>query len=276
MTFVGTFWALVPPIIAISLALITKEAYSSLFIGVVVGALFACNFAPVDSLNMIVNDGIVTANVFYDTVGTFYPKLSINGATLTTYGHERCSGYVHVKASLIKNCACTEDSENSTETHRAWKLSGCQSYAPITSYTWAGVESSSADGLSALAPFDYDGQTRVTLKNSDNTVKEVACGYILDNTTGYTFSKPGTYYLTYMCSKVNEIYANFFANSDDADGMWVTAKSSAELNKSTNRESTKGRAYYYHLFNSGNNENASGSAIAFILKSGTFQVHCGY
>ena len=46
MQFVGTFWALVPPIIAITLALITKEAYSSLFIGVVIGALFACNFAP--------------------------------------------------------------------------------------------------------------------------------------------------------------------------------------------------------------------------------------
>lgn len=46
MQFVGTFWALVPPIIAITLALITKEAYSSLFIGVVIGALFACDFAP--------------------------------------------------------------------------------------------------------------------------------------------------------------------------------------------------------------------------------------
>ena len=45
MQFVGTFWALVPPIIAITLALITKEAYSSLFIGVVIGALFACDFA---------------------------------------------------------------------------------------------------------------------------------------------------------------------------------------------------------------------------------------
>lgn len=36
----GTFWALVPPIIAIVLALITKEVYSSLFIGIVAGALF--------------------------------------------------------------------------------------------------------------------------------------------------------------------------------------------------------------------------------------------
>ena len=54
MQFVGTFWALVPPIIAITLALITKEAYSSLFIGVVIGALFACDFAPVATIDMIV------------------------------------------------------------------------------------------------------------------------------------------------------------------------------------------------------------------------------
>lgn len=40
----GTFWALVPPIIAIVLALITKEVYSSLFVGILVGALFYANF----------------------------------------------------------------------------------------------------------------------------------------------------------------------------------------------------------------------------------------
>ena len=57
----ATFWALVPPIIAIVLALITKEAYSSLFIGVLIGALFACNFAPVATLDTIVNDGLISA-----------------------------------------------------------------------------------------------------------------------------------------------------------------------------------------------------------------------
>lgn len=35
--FAGTFWALVPPLLAIILALITKEVYSSLFIGVMLG-----------------------------------------------------------------------------------------------------------------------------------------------------------------------------------------------------------------------------------------------
>ena len=57
----GTFWALVPPVIAITLALITKEAYSSLFIGVTVGALFSQGFSPIGALNMIVNDGLVAA-----------------------------------------------------------------------------------------------------------------------------------------------------------------------------------------------------------------------
>ena len=42
----GTFWALLPPIIAIVLALITKEAYSSLFIGVLIGAMFCAGFSP--------------------------------------------------------------------------------------------------------------------------------------------------------------------------------------------------------------------------------------
>ena len=65
----GTFWALVPPIIAITLALITKEAYSSLFIGVLVGALFSCDFAPVATLDMIVNDGLVSAVA--DNAGIF-------------------------------------------------------------------------------------------------------------------------------------------------------------------------------------------------------------
>ena len=38
----NTAWSLLPPVIAIILALITKEAYSALFIGVLVGGLFTC------------------------------------------------------------------------------------------------------------------------------------------------------------------------------------------------------------------------------------------
>lgn len=44
--FIGTWWALVPPLLAILLAFITKEVYSSLFIGVVVGSLLYSGFHP--------------------------------------------------------------------------------------------------------------------------------------------------------------------------------------------------------------------------------------
>lgn len=54
-----TFWALVPPIIAIALALITKEVYSSLFIGVLSGALFYSNFRPIATIDTILNDGLI-------------------------------------------------------------------------------------------------------------------------------------------------------------------------------------------------------------------------
>ena len=57
----GTFWALVPPILAIVLALITKETYSSLFIGIVVGSLFAGGFNLVRSLDVMINDGFIGA-----------------------------------------------------------------------------------------------------------------------------------------------------------------------------------------------------------------------
>ncbi|MBO5556033.1 MAG: Na+/H+ antiporter NhaC family protein [Oscillospiraceae bacterium] len=54
----GTFWALVPPLVAIVLALITKEVYTSLFAGVFLGALFAAGFNPIQTLNLIVVDGL--------------------------------------------------------------------------------------------------------------------------------------------------------------------------------------------------------------------------
>ncbi|MGN0173882.1 MAG: Na+/H+ antiporter NhaC family protein [Acutalibacteraceae bacterium] len=57
----STFWALVPPIIAIALALITKEVYSSLFIGIVVGGLFSANFSGLTTVDNIINDGFISA-----------------------------------------------------------------------------------------------------------------------------------------------------------------------------------------------------------------------
>ena len=47
--FIGTWWSLVPPLLAILLAFITKEVYSSLFIGVMLGAMFYQGFDPWNS-----------------------------------------------------------------------------------------------------------------------------------------------------------------------------------------------------------------------------------
>ena len=55
----ATFWSLVPPIIAIGLALITKEVYSSLFVGIVAGALFYSNFNLEMTMNTMLNDGFI-------------------------------------------------------------------------------------------------------------------------------------------------------------------------------------------------------------------------
>ncbi len=57
----ATIWALVPPMVAIVLALVTKEVYSSLFIGIVVGALFNANFSPVASWDAVVTDGFIAS-----------------------------------------------------------------------------------------------------------------------------------------------------------------------------------------------------------------------
>ena len=52
--FAGTFWSLLPPIVAIVLALISKEVYSSLFLGCLVGALMYTQFAPWDTIVTLV------------------------------------------------------------------------------------------------------------------------------------------------------------------------------------------------------------------------------
>ena len=60
--FAGTFWSLLPPIVAIVLALISKEVYSSLFLGCLVGALLVSNYQPWETLVQLVegDNGIVT------------------------------------------------------------------------------------------------------------------------------------------------------------------------------------------------------------------------
>jgi len=54
-------WALLPAVIAIVLALITKEVYSSLFIGILAGGLMYANFNLVGAWNHVFNDGIIAS-----------------------------------------------------------------------------------------------------------------------------------------------------------------------------------------------------------------------
>ena len=65
----GSCWALMPPLIAIGLALITKEVYSSLFIGIVVGAIFASDFSFAGTLDGVIGDGMIAA--ISDSAGIF-------------------------------------------------------------------------------------------------------------------------------------------------------------------------------------------------------------
>ena len=62
---VGSLWSLLPPVIAIGLALITKEVYSSLFIGIVTGGIIysLSSSSWVDGVfTAIIHDGFI-ANI---------------------------------------------------------------------------------------------------------------------------------------------------------------------------------------------------------------------
>ena len=55
----GTIWSLVPAIVAIALALITKEVYSSLFIGIVIGGFFFAGPSLTGAADHIFQDGLI-------------------------------------------------------------------------------------------------------------------------------------------------------------------------------------------------------------------------
>ena len=87
--FCGTFWALAPALFAIVLAMMTKEVYSSLFAGVVLGACFVCDFSALDSMDFVVNQGLITALkdtsgvfIFLVVLGAFVCMINKTGAAL--------------------------------------------------------------------------------------------------------------------------------------------------------------------------------------------------
>ena len=56
-----SFWSLIPPIIAIILALVTKEVYSSLFVGILTGSLLYSGFSFEGTMTHVFNDGIIAS-----------------------------------------------------------------------------------------------------------------------------------------------------------------------------------------------------------------------
>ena len=86
--FYNTPWALLPPVIAITLALVTKEVYSSLFVGILAGGLLYSNFSFEGTILHVFNDGIVSVlSNSYNVgilvfLGIFFPKVGLAGDTL--------------------------------------------------------------------------------------------------------------------------------------------------------------------------------------------------
>lgn len=99
----GTFWALVPPAIAIALALMTKEVYSSLFIGIAVGSAFACGGSPAAAVDHIINTGLISAVQGSAGIFLFLVILGIVVALLNQAGGSAAFGrwaQAHVKTRV--------------------------------------------------------------------------------------------------------------------------------------------------------------------------------
>ncbi len=106
---VDTAWALLPPVIAIGLALITKEVFSSLFIGILSGAILATGFDPVKSIDMTVSTGIILSVKSTAGIFVFLVELGILVSLVNKAGGSKAFGewaQKHVK-SKIGAALCT-------------------------------------------------------------------------------------------------------------------------------------------------------------------------
>lgn len=99
----NTAWALLAPIIAIALALITKEVYSSLFIGVVVGALLYSKSSFIGTVDTVINDGLITAVADSAGIFIFLVLLGIIVALVNKSGGSQAFGRwakTHIKSKV--------------------------------------------------------------------------------------------------------------------------------------------------------------------------------
>ncbi|MBE6538529.1 MAG: Na+/H+ antiporter NhaC family protein [Ruminococcaceae bacterium] len=96
----ATPWALLAPVIAIALALITKEVYSSLFIGVVIGAVLNANFSFTGTIDAAIEGGLIAAVADSSGIFIFLVFLGIIVALINKSGGSQAFGrwaQTHIK-----------------------------------------------------------------------------------------------------------------------------------------------------------------------------------
>ena len=107
----GTFWAVFPPLLAIALALVTKEVYSSLFIGILAGGLIWAKGSFEQTVVHVFSDGYVSSVadsynvgilVFLVLLGALVAMMNKTGAS-AAFGRWAAS---HIK-SRVGAQACT-------------------------------------------------------------------------------------------------------------------------------------------------------------------------
>lgn len=103
VTFSSTFWALVPPLVAIILALLTKEAYSSLMVGIVIGALMTSNCSFFRTVDNVAIEGLSTSIASNAGILLFLVFLGIIVALINKSGASRAFGLwaqTHIKTKV--------------------------------------------------------------------------------------------------------------------------------------------------------------------------------
>ena len=99
----GSLWALLPPVIAIGLALITKEVYSSLLIGIISGALMVSDFSFTGTFDSVINDGLISAVSGSAGIFIFLVELGILVAIINKAGGSAAFGNwakTHIKTRI--------------------------------------------------------------------------------------------------------------------------------------------------------------------------------
>ena len=94
---IGTFWSLVPPVVAICLALVTKEVYSSLFIGILIGNLLALKVDGIHHIITLVLFVLISLVMGIPELSAVILLICIFSALLDEVGHELISNLTENK-----------------------------------------------------------------------------------------------------------------------------------------------------------------------------------